>query len=581
MTQISENSTKVLQELYLERDEKGITKETPTQLYRRVAKNIASAEIFWGDIQSAEKWEEKFFEIMENLLFLPNSPTLMNAGTASRQLSACFVLPIEDSNNSIFSTLKSAEVIQQTGGGTGFNFTHVRPKNDFFHYTDTTIKGPISYMKMFNFATEKIRHNGKRRGANIGILDISHPDIEEFIDAKSDKNVLNNFNISVAVSDEFMKTLQRNGDWTLIHPQTKAPIKTIHARTLWNKIVESAWHTGDPGLIFIDTINSQNATPLLGSIESTNPCGEVPLLPNESCNLGSINVSKLVNKNNGSYEIDWHKLEEVVTTSIRFLDNVIEVNNYTSAAIKNMSLGNRKIGLGIMGWAELLIKLELPYDCERAVRLAGQLMQFVQQQSFDTSVLLAKERGVFPNWEKSIYFPHQPIRNATRTSIAPTGTISIIAETSSSIEPLFALAYQKQHVLHDETLTFINPLFINYLKENHLYSESVVEDILLEGVITETSSLPYTVKELFKTALQIEPNWHLCHQLAFQRFTDNAVSKTINLPEDASIKEVDEIYKKAWLQKAKGITIFRYNSKGYQVMSQGVKYETSNCEVCV
>lgn len=581
MTQFSENSTKVLEKLYLERDENGTKQETPTELFRRVAKHIASAELFWGNILIAEKWEEQFFEIMDNLLFLPNSPTLMNAGTASRQLSACFVLPIEDSSNSIFSTLKSAEKIQQTGGGTGFNFSHVNPKNNFFNASDRTEKGPISYMKMFDAATEKVKHNGKRRGANIGILDISHPDIEAFITSKSDKDVLNNFNISVAVSDEFMKILERNGDWNLIHPQTNATIKTIHARTLWNKIIESAWHTGDPGLIFTDTINRQNATPILGAIESTNPCGEVPLLPYESCNLGSINVSRFVKKNNGSYEIDWHKLEEVVTTAVRFLDNVIEVNNYTSAAIKNMSLGNRKIGLGVMGWAELLILLELPYDSERAVRLAGQLMQFIQQQSFDTSVLLAKERGVFSNWDKSIYFPHQPIRNATRTSIAPTGTISIIAETSSSIEPLFALAYQKQHVLNDETLTFINPLFINYLKRNHLYSASIVEDIMSEGVITENTSLPYSVKELFKTALQIEPNWHLCHQIAFQKFTDNAVSKTINLPEDVPIKAVDEIYKKAWMQKAKGITIFRYNSKGNQVMLQGIKFEVANCEVCI
>ncbi len=580
MTKFSENSTKVLEELYLERDENGTTQETPAALFKRVSKHIASAELFWGDIFTAEKWEKQFFEIMDNLLFLPNSPTLMNAGKASRQLSACFVLPIENSNSIIFSSLQSVETIQQTGGGTGFNFSHINPKNEFFNTSEQTYNGPISYMKMIDSATEKVRHNRKRRGANIGILDISHPDIEEFITSKSDKEALNNFNISVAVSDEFMKTLERNDDWTLIHPQTKEPIKKIHARLLWNKIIESAWHTGDPGLIFIDTINKQNATPLLGVIESTNPCGEVPLLPNESCNLGSINVSKFIKKNNGSYEIDWHKLEDVVTIAIRFLDNVIEVNNYTSAAIKNMSLGNRKIGLGVMGWAELLILLELPYDSDRAVRLAGQLMQFIQQQSFDTSVLLAKERGVFPNWDKSIYFPHQPIRNATRTGIAPTGTISIIAETSSSIEPLFALAYQKQHVLYDETLTFINPLFINYLKTHHLYSASIIEDIIAEGVITENTSLPYSVKELFKTALQIEPDWHLCHQLAFQRFTDNAVSKTINLPEDASIKTVDEIYKKAWLQKAKGITIFRYNSKGNQVMLQGVKNEPTSCEVC-
>lgn len=581
MIQLSENSLKVLQRRYLRRDAKGTVIETPDVLFHRVAKAVASSELFWGKAGDATIWKKNFYRVMSELLFLPNSPTLMNAGINNNQLSACFVLPVEDNMNSIFTTLKYAALIQQSGGGTGFNFSHLRPKDDVVTATGGTASGPVPFMKIFDAATENIKQGGKRRGANMGILDIDHPDIEEFIYTKREKGVLNNFNISVGITDEFMNTLELNGEWSLIHPNSKAVVKKLNAKKLWNDIVESAWQTGDPGLIFIDTINNTNPTPALGKIESTNPCGEVPLLSYEPCNLGSVNLSKFIKQNNGSNEIDWKRLEEVIKIAIRFLDNVIEVNNYIIPEIKTMALGNRKIGLGVMGWAELLILLEIPYDSEKAIRLAEQLMQFIQQKSMEASMALAEDRAVFPNWEKSMYYPGTPIRNATRTSIAPTGTISIIADTSSSIEPLFALAFQRQHVLNEEMLFSINPLFITYLKTHNLYSEKIVEEVIKEGVAGQIKELPLAVKNIFKTALEISPAWHLQHQLAFQKYTDNAVSKTINLPETATIKEVDEIYKTAWLQKAKGITIFRYNSKGKQVMQQGITYNVKGCKVCI
>jgi ribonucleoside-diphosphate reductase alpha chain len=505
----------------------------------------------------------------------------MNAGTAANQLSACFVLPVEDNMNSIFTTLKQAALIQQSGGGTGFNFSDLRPKNDLVTATSGTASGPVSFMKIFDAATEHVKQGGKRRGANMGILNVDHPDIEEFIFSKREKGVLNNFNISVGITDAFMHAVEDNADWSLVHPNTKGIVKNLSAKKIWNDIIESAWQTGDPGLIFIDTINKSNPTPALGKIEATNPCGEVPLLSYEACNLGSLNLSKFIKQNNSSAEIDWRRLEEVIKIAIRFLDNVIEVNNYIFAEIKIMASGNRKTGLGVMGWAELLILLEIAYDSEKAIRLVEQLMQFIQQKTMEASVALAEERGVFPNWEKSVYYPGRPIRNATRTSIAPTGTISIIADTSSSIEPLFALAFQRQHVLNEEVLLSFNPLFINYLKTHNLYSEKIIKQLVKEGVAENIKELPLSVKKIFKTALEISPSWHLKHQLAFQKYTDNAVSKTINLPEKVTIKEVEEIYKTAWQQKAKGITIFRYNSKGKQVMQQGITYGMKGCKVCI
>lgn len=581
MVQLSENSLKVLQQRYLRKDADGAIVETPDKLFRRVAHTVASAELFWGKAEDAKIWEEKFYGVMSELLFLPNSPTLMNAGTNSNQLSACFVLPVDDNMTGIFTTLKNAALIQQSGGGTGFNFSHLRPKDDLVSAGSGTASGPVSFMKIFDTATEYIKQGGKRRGANMGILNVNHPDIEEFIFSKKEKGVLGNFNISVGITDDFMNTLQLDGEWNLIHPNSKTVAKKISAKKLWSDIVESAWQTGDPGLIFLDTINNNNPLPLLGKIESTNPCGEVPLLAYEPCNLGSVNLSKFIKQNNGSHEVDRLHLEEVIKIAGRFLDNVIEINNYIIPEIKKMALGNRKIGLGVMGWAELLILLEIPYDSEKAVRLAEQLMQFIKQKSTEASVALAKERNVFPNWEKSIYYPGIKIRNATRTSIAPTGTISIIADTSSSIEPLFALAFQRQHVLNEDSLFSVNPFFINYLKTHNLYTEKIMEEVMKEGIAGQIKELPQDVRNIFKTALEISPRWHLKHQLAFQKYTDNAVSKTINLPEAATINDVDEIYKKAWVQKAKGITIFRYNSKGKQVMHRGIKYGVKGCKVCI
>ncbi|UKJ06734.1 adenosylcobalamin-dependent ribonucleoside-diphosphate reductase [Solitalea lacus] len=580
MTSLSPNALKVLQCRYLRRKSDGFL-ETPEDLFRRVARAIAAAEIYWGTASDAEKWEELFYSALSQLLFLPNSPTLMNAGTKLNQLSACFVLPVEDSMESIFSTLKLAALIQQSGGGTGFNFSHLRPQNDLVTATGGTASGPVSFMKIFDAATEYIKQGGKRRGANMGILNVEHPDIEEFISTKREKGVLTNFNISVGVSDAFMVAVERGEVWNLVHPNTKEIVKSIESKKLWDDIVESAWKSGDPGLIFLDTINAVNPIPQIGNIESTNPCGEVPLLPYESCNLASINLSKFIIETNGKRTIDWRHLEKIVKIVTRFLDNVIEVNNYLLPEIKTIVQGNRKIGLGVMGWAELLILLEIPYDSTSAIELGEKLMQFIQQKSFDTSIELAAQRGVFKNWTQSIYYPQTSIRNATRLSIAPTGTISILANTSSSIEPLFALAYQRNHVLNNESLAEINSLFIEYLYRNNLYSENIIEQVKVEGIARNVNELPESVKNIFKTALEISPEWHLKHQVVFQKYTDNAVSKTINLTEDASISTVDYIYRTAWREKAKGITIFRYHSKGKQVLEKGIKSSVKACKVCI
>lgn len=581
MAILADNALKVLHRRYLRRDEKGNVTETPDELFRRVAKAIAAAELSWGNSNDAKEWEEKFYSIMSELLFLPNSPTLMNAGTVAHQLSACFVLPVEDNMNAIFTALKQTALIQQSGGGTGFNFSHLRPKDDPVSVTGGTASGPVSFMKIFDAATEHIKQGGKRRGANMGILNVDHPDIEEFISAKREQGVLNNFNISVGISDAFMQAVSVNAEWDLLHPNSKKTIKRIHAVKLWDDIAESAWLTGDPGLIFTDTINASNPTPALGKIESTNPCGEVPLLPYEPCNLGSINLSKFTKRNNNTHEMDWKMLEEIIPAAIRFLDNVIEVNDYIIPEIKEMACGNRKIGLGVMGWAELLILLGIPYDSDEAVQLAEKVMQFIRDKGLDASKELAKERGPFPNWEKSIYYPHSRIRNATRTSIAPTGTISIIADTSSSIEPLFAIAFRRYHVLNEEELVSVNRLFTDHLKIHHLYSEEMMNRVIKEGVAKNIRELPLAVRNIFKTALDISPSWHLRHQLAFQHFTDNAVSKTINLPETATRENIADIYRSAWENKAKGITIFRYNSKGKQVMWQGTRSGIRSCKVCI
>ncbi|CAN5187027.1 adenosylcobalamin-dependent ribonucleoside-diphosphate reductase [soil metagenome] len=577
---LSANALQILESRYLQSDENGRVCESPDQMFLRVAKAVAKAEIKWSTQKNLHYWEEKFFNVMSQLLFLPNSPTLMNAGTALNQLSACFVLPVEDHLEDIFNTLKLAALIQQSGGGTGFNFSHLRPKNDRMSSTGGTASGPVSFMKIFDTATEHVKQGGKRRGANMGILNIDHPDIEEFISIKKEAGSLRNFNISVGVSEAFMLALQSNRYWKLKHPTSHKTIKTVKAKKLWDHIIENAWKSGDPGLIFFDTINASNPTPLF-KIEATNPCGEVPLLSYESCNLGSINISKFINyKSNAKAYLNWTELEEIVAVAIRFLDNVIEVNRYLTPEIKEIALGNRKTGLGVMGWAEALSMLEIPYSSDKAVKLAKQLMKFISEKSFETSKGLAIERGSFKNWKKSIYYPRIPVRNATRTSIAPTGTISIIADTSSSIEPFFALAFQRRHVLQGETMQEINKALLKYLETHGIKSKEIISLIEQTGTLENDTSLPDHIKTIFKTALEIYPTWHLKHQIAFQKFTDNAVSKTINLPQWSTIEDIDLIYQKAWKEKLKGITIFRNNSKESQVLHPGVHFDLIGCKVC-
>lgn len=575
---LSLNAQRVLKSRYLRENEEGKL-ESPEEMFQRVAHKVAQAELVWGTWSDSQFWEERFFEIMCDLKFLPNSPTLMNAGTTSSQLSACFVLPVEDSLNEIFSTLRLAALIQQSGGGTGFNFSRLRAKNSPLDNTQGSSSGPVSFMKVFDAATEHVKQGGKRRGANMGILNVDHPDIEEFITSKSENKNLHNFNISVGVSDAFMKAVQQDSSWELKHPNTGVVAKKIKARKVWTSIVNSAWENGDPGLVFLDTINKANPTPTLGNIESTNPCGEVPLLPYESCNLGSLNLSKYVVTRQKNF--DWQALGLDIDTAVRFLDNVIEVNQYHSPEIKDIAFGNRKIGLGVMGWAEGLSQLEIPYDSNEAVQLAEKLMNFLSDKSKEASEKLVKERGTFNNWNRSTYYPHTPIRNATRTSIAPTGSISIIADTSPSIEPFFALAYQRHHVLKDETLEAVNKNLLNYLNVHHIPPDEVIKTITDSGTLKDVTCLSEGEKSVFKTALEIKPEWHLRHQAAFQKFTDNAVSKTINLPQEATPTDVSSIYEQAWQLKLKGITIYRYGSKPKQVMYQGIVSEIKNCKVCI
>jgi ribonucleoside-diphosphate reductase alpha chain len=584
MKPLSANSIEVLEDRYLRKDANGTFQETTDDLFHRVARAIAEAELYFGTTSDAIYWEKEFYEAMSNLLFLPNSPTLMNAGTPLGQLSACFVLPVEDNIGEIFNTLKNTALIQQSGGGTGFNFSRIRPKNDFVSLSGGKASGPVSFMQIFNCATEHIKQGGKRRGANMGILNANHPDIEEFISVKLMEGSLKNFNISIDASNAFMEAVEKNADWELLHPTKKTVVRKIKAKKLWKQIIDSAWQTGDPGLIFSDQINAKNPTPLLGKIECTNPCGEVPLLPFESCNLGSINLSGFLIEKNGVMKINWKGLEQMVNVAIRFLDNMIEINNYILPEIKSMSFGNRKIGLGIMGWADMLIQLGIPYDTKQAVTLAEKVMRFIDKAAFNASVLLATKRGVFANWKKSEYYPHTKIRNATRTCIAPTGTISIIANTSSSIEPLFALAFRRENVLGSKTLHEINPLFIAHLKEHNLYSNPLEKKIIEEGHIPDSTNLPIKTKRLFRTSLQINYRWHILHQIAFQKYCNNAVSKTINLPENATPNQIGKAYSLAWKMKAKGITVFRNNSKNEQVLQIGTRKiivpNDLSCKVC-
>ena len=533
---------------------------------------MAQAEAKYGGQKEVEIWRDRFLSMMTQLDFLPNSTTLMNDGTSYGQLSSCFVLPVKDSLSDIFKTLRLAALVQQKGGGTGFNFSELRPAGDRISRSDGQSTGPVSFIKIFDFTAEHIKQGGKRRGANMGILNVDHPDIFDFIRLRSEGKRLKNFNLSVGVSNSFMRTLEENGDWNLINPRTKKSIRTVKAKDIWESLCEQAWESGNPGVIFLDTINASNPLVSIGEINATNPCGEVPLLPYESCNLGSINLTRFVKKGNGvRTELDWSRLGEMVENAIRFLDNVLEINKYPSKTIEKASVVNRKIGLGVMGWAELLIRLRIPYVSEEAVSLAEKLMGFINQKSFEVSAQLGQIRGNFQNWERSMFFPDQPMRNATRTSIAPTGTISILADTSSSIEPLFALAYQRKNVLNGETLQTVNPLFLEFLRTENLDEVKILEEVISTGTCTQVKELPEKFRELFKTALEISPDWHLRHQIAFQKFTDNAVSKTVNLPSQSTPKEVDQLYRNAWRLGAKGITVYRNDSGDEQLLYRGIK----------
>jgi ribonucleoside-diphosphate reductase alpha chain len=568
MAVLTKNAIEILNDRYLLKDNKGNIVETANQLFERVAKFVAAAEK-----DNPSTWEKKFFQVMHDLDFLPNSPTLMNAGVLNGQLSACFVLPVRDNLNGIFTTLKNAALIHQGGGGTGFNFSNLRPTNDRVSSPGGTSSGPIAFIKIYDAATENVKQGGKRRGANMGILNIDHPDIESFITSKSDKNGLRNFNISVGITDEFMRAVRNNLHWNLVSPRTFKVEKKVKARHLWHLITKEAWKTGDPGLLFFDTINENNPTPHLGTIKSTNPCGEVPLLDYESCNLGSVNLSHMVSIDENKFNIDWDKLSSTIEIAIRFLDNIISVNYYLLPEIKQITLKTRKIGLGVMGWAEMLIKLEIPYASKQAVDLGEKLMNFFKEKSYKTSEKLAKEKGSFTEWIKSKHYPLQPLRNATCNSIAPTGTISVLADTTYSIEPLFALVYKRTGILGNRTQIEINKPFKDKMKALGLWNKTIEQTIFKTGSVRQIDAIPDGIKNIFETSLEISWEYHLLHQKAFQKFTDNAVSKTINLPNSTSIKEISEIYWKAWEYKLKGITIYRYGSRDQQVL-QKCNYNT-------
>lgn len=595
-TILTRNALKVLEKRYLKRDKNGNCIETPQDMFRRVADTIASGDLEFGKTsKNVQNLSERFYNAITHRYFMPNSPTLMNAGRDLGQLAACFVLPIDDSLESIFETIKNTALIHQSGGGTGFSFSRLRPKNSVVRSTMGVSSGPVSFMEVFNAATEAVKQGGTRRGANMGILRVDHPDIIEFINCKSDNNKLNNFNISVAITDKFMEAYLNGKDYDLINPQNNEIVGRMDAGAVFDLIIDSAWKNGEPGIVFIDKMNKDNPTPQIGKIESTNPCGEVPLLPYEACNLGSINLGLMVKEQDGEFVVDWNLLENTIRTAMRFLDNVIVVNNYPLPQISEMVQNNRKIGLGVMGWADMLMQMGIAYNSEEGTSLATDVMSFIDYVSKTESVELAKERGCFNNFKGSVYedsnyfskkfagktsqkvndkmwaqldkdVQKYGLRNATTTCIAPTGTISMIAGASGGIEPLFGLVFSRL-IMDGTELLEVNPVFEKYMKTHGLYTEDLMNKIAKCGSVAHIEELPDEVKRIFVTAHDISPYWHVKMQAAFQQFTDNAVSKTVNFIESATREDIKKTYILAYKNNLKGITVYRNNSRQFQPMN--------------
>ena len=604
----SENAIKVLEKRYLKRDKDGNCTETPSDMFKRVAETIAKGDLNFGKSQEeVNQLSKRFYDAITHRFFMPNSPTLMNAGRELGQLAACFVLPVEDSLEGIFETIKNTALIHQSGGGTGFSFSRLRPKNSVVKSTMGVSSGPVSFMEVFNAATEAVKQGGTRRGANMGILRVDHPDIIEFINCKSDNDKLNNFNISVAITDKFMDAYLKGEDYDLVNPQNNEVVGRMCAKDVFDLIVDCAWRNGEPGVVFIDRMNADNPTPLIGAIESTNPCGEVPLLPYEACNLGSINLGLMMKEENGSMNVDWDLLEKTVRTAMRFLDNVIEVNKYPLPQISELVSNNRKIGLGVMGWADMLMKAGISYSSEDGTKLAGQVMEFIDYISKSESIELAKERGRFNNFKGSIYdrsnylfnkfkgksagkisddmwakldsdIQKYGLRNATTTCIAPTGTISMIAGASGGVEPLFGLVFSRL-IMDGTEMLEVNPIFKDYMLSHNLYSDNLMAQIAKDGSLSHVEGVPNEIKRIFVTAHDIAPYWHVKMQAAFQLHVDNAVSKTVNFVESATREDIKEVYILAYKNNLKGITVYRNNSRQFQPMNLDTKKKEPKIEI--